>query len=134
MTDWLHAHLWDHGRFVWWLLIGWIGNTVFFTRFFVQWYATEKKKQVVVPTAFWWLSLAGSLLLLGYALFYKRDAVFVFAYAFSWIPYVRNLVIHRRHKEAHLECAACGAVCPPHSSFCSACGARLQAGTAPART
>ena len=46
-----------------WKVIGWIGNVVFFSRFFVQWWATEKHKRVVVPNAFWWLSLAGSLLL-----------------------------------------------------------------------
>ena len=108
-----------------WKVIGWTGNAVFFSRFFVQWYATEKKKRVVVPTLFWWLSLAGSLLLLSYALFYQRDSVFIFAYAFTWIPYIRNLVIHKRHKEAHLDCEGCGTDCPPHSKFCFSCGARL---------
>jgi lipid-A-disaccharide synthase-like uncharacterized protein len=127
MMDWLHAHLWHGGHLVWWVLIGWTGNTVFFTRFIVQWYATEKRKQVVVPTSFWWLSLAGSLLLLAYAVFYKRDAVFIFAYAFAWIPYVRNLIIHRRHAQAHLDCPGCGTLCPPQASYCFACGARLPA-------
>jgi hypothetical protein len=82
----------------------------------------------VVPTAFWWLSLLGSLLLLSYALFYKRDSVFIFAYAFTWIPYIRNLIIHRRHEDAHLNCRSCGRVCPPQSSFCLWCGEPL-AGT-----
>jgi lipid-A-disaccharide synthase-like uncharacterized protein len=130
MMDWLHAQFWNGGDFRWWEIIGWLGNTVFFARFFVQWYATEKKKQVVVPTAFWWLSLAGSLLLLLYALFGqvtpKRSWVFVFSYAFTWIPYVRNLIIHRRHRDAHLDCAACGVICPPKSNFCYSCGASLQ--------
>ena len=71
-----------------WKVVGWIGNAVFSTRFLVQWYATEKRQQVVVPPLFWWLSLAGSLLLLSYALFYQRDSVFIFAYAFTWIPYM----------------------------------------------
>ena len=127
MMDWLHSHLWEDGHFKWGILVGWLGNAVFSARFVVQWYATEKKKQVVVPTAFWWLSLAGSGLLLAYALFYKHDAVFIFAYAFTWIPYVRNLIIHRRHAEAHLDCPVCGKVCPPNSNFCFACGARLDA-------
>ena len=91
----------------------------------MQWYATEKLKRVVVPTAFWCLSLARWLLLLGYALFYQHDSVFIFAYAFTWIPYIRNLIIHHRHREAHLDCLACGEECPPHSRFCFACGARL---------
>ena len=119
-----------NGRFLWiewhfWKVVGWLGNAVFFSRFFVQWYATEKKKRVVVPTSFWWLSLAGGLLLLSYALFYQRDSVFIFAYAFTWIPYIRNLIIHYRHEDAHLDCAGCGNSCPPQSKFCGACGTRL---------
>ena len=123
--------LWHHGQFLgieWstWKVIGWTGNAIFFSRFFVQWYATERLKRVVVPTAFWWLSLAGSLLLLIYGIFHNRDSVFIFAYAFTWIPYIRNLIIHRRHAAAHLECASCGSSCPPHSNFCYSCGARLE--------
>jgi len=108
-----------------WNLIGWTGNAVFFSRFFVQWYATERKKQVVVPVLFWWLSLIGSLLLLLFAFFYDKHYVVIFAYAFTWIPYIRNLIIHQRHKDAHLNCPACGNLCAPHSNFCSSCGARL---------
>jgi len=123
--------IWHDGKLLgiqWsvWKVIGWLGNAVFFSRFFVQWYATEKLKRVVVPAAFWWLSLAGSLLLLSYALFKQKDSVFIFAYAFTWIPYIRNLIIHQRHKQAHMDCPACGAVCPPHSNFCYACGHPLS--------
>ena len=130
MMHWLHGLFWDNGDFQWWEIVGWLGNLVFFSRFFVQWYATEKKKRVVVPTAFWWLSLAGSLLLLLYAIFgqvkeHKRSWVFIASYAFTWIPYVRNLIIHRRHVDAHLDCKSCGTVCPPGSNYCHACGARL---------
>ena len=130
--DWLSDLIWHDGKFLgieWnvWKVIGWTGNFVFFSRFFVQWYATEKLKRVVVPTAFWWLSLAGSLLLLAYSLFYKRDSVFIFAYAFTWIPYIRNLIIHYRHQEAHLDCPSCLKSCPPHSNFCFACGSKLSA-------
>jgi len=122
--------IWHNGNFLgvqWsaWKVVGWVGNGVFFSRFFVQWYATEKLKRVVVPTAFWWLSLGGSLLLLSYALFYKKDSVFIFAYAFTWIPYIRNLVIHRRHTAAHETCPQCAFVCPPQSNFCLVCGARI---------
>jgi lipid-A-disaccharide synthase-like uncharacterized protein len=112
-----------------WKVVGWLGNAVFFSRFFVQWYATEKLKRVVVPVSFWWLSLAGSLLLLSYALFYRRDSVFIFAYGFTWIPYIRNLIIHRRDKQAHNPCPDCSQLCPPGSNFCLACGTRLPATT-----
>src|SRR5260221_1028009 len=120
--DSVNILIWHDGKFLgvqWsvWKVVGWLGNAVCFSRFFVQWYATEKLKRVVVPTAFWWLSLAGSLLLLSYALFYKRESVFIFAYAFTWIPYIRNLIIHPRHEDAHLGCPSCCELCPPQFSF-----------------
>jgi len=129
--DWATNLVWHHGKLFgidWtaWKVVGWLGNAVFFSRFFVQWYATEKLKRVVVPTAFWWLSLTGSLLLLSYGLFHNKDSVFIFAYAFTWIPYIRNLIIHRRHAAAHLDCVNCGQSCPPQSIFCLSCGARLS--------
>jgi lipid-A-disaccharide synthase-like uncharacterized protein len=128
--DWLTNLLWHDGKLLgieWsaWKVIGWCGNAVFFSRFFVQWYVTERKKQVVVPAAFWWLSLTGSLLLLVYSL-RQRDSVFIFAYLFTWIPYIRNLIIHKRHTDAHVDCPGCGTLCPPHSTFCLACGVRLK--------
>ena len=105
-----------------WKVVGMCGNAVFFSRFFVQWYATERRRQVVVPVAFWWLSLVGSGLLLSYALFYRRDSVFTLAYAFTWIPYIRNLVIHRRTTGKSQTCTDCGTVCHhPQARFCPAC-------------
>ena len=129
--DWLTNLLWHDGKLFgiewnYWKIIGWLGNGIFFSRFFVQWYATEKRRQVVVPVSFWWLSLLGSLLLLAYALFYKRDSVFIFAYAFTWIPYIRNLIIHRRHVALQITCPACAHVCQPRSNFCSLCGVRFK--------
>jgi lipid-A-disaccharide synthase-like uncharacterized protein len=121
--------IWHDGQFLgidWsvWKLVGWLGNAVFFSRFFVQWYATEKKKQVVVPQAFWWLSLIGSVTLLSYSI-HQRDSVFIFAYLFTWIPYIRNLVIHRRNKAAQLVCAGCGKKNPPQANYCPHCGVKV---------
>lgn len=132
MMDWLNVLAPHDGHFLgiewgWWKVVGWIGNAVFSSRVAVQWYATEKKRQVVVPVIFWWLSLGGSLILLAYSLFYKRDSVFIFSFAFGWIAYVRNLIIHCRHSAMKLDCPACGTVCPPKSNYCFACGAHLLA-------
>jgi lipid-A-disaccharide synthase-like uncharacterized protein len=121
----VHLDFWK----VFWNLIGWTGQGLFFSRIVVQWYAAEKKKEVVVPALFWWLSIAGSLLLLLFAVFYDKHYVIIFSYAFSWIPYIRNLVIHYRHKEAHLDCSNCKRSCPPESKFCSECGTRIAVGT-----
>jgi lipid-A-disaccharide synthase-like uncharacterized protein len=109
-----------------WKVVGWCGNALFFSRFLVQWYATEKRRQVVVPVAFWWLSLAGAMVLFAYALFYRRDSVFIFAYAFTWIPYVRNLIIHRRHAQGHIVCPGCEVDCPPQANYCMVCGTVLK--------
>lgn len=127
--EWLQHLLWRNGTFLglksYWEILGWVGMATFSTRFFVQWYATERKRQVVVPVAFWWLSLIGSLLMLAYALLTHRGWVVVCSYAFTWIPYLRNLVIHVRHKSATLSCPACEQPSSPGANFCAHCGAPL---------
>ena len=120
----LFGHAWTN-REIFWNTIGWGGQAVFFSRIIVQWYATEKKKQVVVPQAFWWLSLIGSLLMLLFALFYDKHWVVIFAYAFNWIPYIRNVMIHRRNKAASSICAGCGQKNPPQANFCPNCGGKI---------
>ena len=128
--DWLAQLFVFHGKFLgvdwhFWKVVGWTGNAIFSSRFLVQWWATEKHKRVVVPAAFWWLSLVGSGCLLAYGIS-KRDSVFILAYAFTWIPYIRNLVIARRAHRAQQDCGQCGSVAPPLAQFCPACGARLR--------
>ncbi len=82
-----------------WLLVGFVGQALFASRFLVQWVASERSKRSVVPTAFWWLSLAGGLLLLSYAL-HRRDPVFVIGQAFGLTVYARNLALIRRRRPA----------------------------------
>jgi lipid-A-disaccharide synthase-like uncharacterized protein len=120
----LFGHAWTQREIIW-NIIGWGGQAVFFSRFIVQWYVTERKKQVVVPQAFWWLSLFGSLLMLVFAAGYDKHWVVIFSYAFTWIPYIRNLIIHRRNKAAMAACV-CGQKNPPHANFCSQCGVKLK--------
>ena len=108
-----------------WMVLGMTGNAVFFSRFIVQWWATEKHQRVVVPNAFWWLSLAGSLCLLAYGL-HKGDSVFILAYAFTWIPYIRNLVISHRVVKSHLPCPACDTECLPSVKYCPECGGKIK--------
>ena len=115
----------DWSKLSFWNVVGGLGMFVFSLRFAVQWYASEKKQQVVVPVLFWWLSLAGSWLLLAYAVFYDKHAVVILSYAFAWIPYLRNLVIQRRHAAACRDCPQCSKKCPPEAKFCSACGMQV---------
>jgi lipid-A-disaccharide synthase-like uncharacterized protein len=78
-----------------WLAIGFIGQALFFGRFFVQWLASERRRQSVVPRSFWYLSLAGGAVLLAYAI-HRRDPVFILGQATGFLIYTRNLwFIHR---------------------------------------
>jgi lipid-A-disaccharide synthase-like uncharacterized protein len=71
----------------------------------VQWIASERAGRSYVPVAFWWLSIAGSLMLLAYAL-HRRDPVFILAYLPNCVVYVRNLMlIHRGEKTNPSEAA-----------------------------
>lgn len=81
-----------------WLGIGFLGQALFTSRFLVQWIASERRRQSVVPLAFWWLSLAGGGTLLAYAL-YRGDPVFILGQAFGLVVYVRNLLLIRRSRE-----------------------------------
>ena len=62
----------------WWDAIGYTGQLIFFSRFIVQWIASERRKESVVPVAFWYLSLGGGSVLLIYAV-HNRDPVFTSA-------------------------------------------------------
>ncbi len=78
-----------------WKVLGFGAQGLFFGRFFVQWIASERRRMSVVPTAFWWLSLAGGGTLLAYAI-HRGDPVFILGQAAGLVVYVRNLVLIRR--------------------------------------
>jgi lipid-A-disaccharide synthase-like uncharacterized protein len=78
-----------------WVGIGLLGQALFSARFLVQWIATERKRQSVVPRQFWYFSVGGGLTLLAYAI-YRLDPVFIFGQAAGLLVYSRNLYfIHR---------------------------------------
>ncbi|MCY3933064.1 MAG: lipid-A-disaccharide synthase N-terminal domain-containing protein [Acidobacteria bacterium] len=84
-----------------WKAVGFGGQVLFGSRFLVQWIATERRRQSVVPTAFWYLSLFGGLTLLSYAISIK-DPVFITGQSFGVLVYARNLwfVRHKRPDQA----------------------------------
>lgn len=73
-----------------WLIVGFAGQALFFSRFLVQWLASEKRRESYVPPAFWFLSIGGGLILLGYAV-HRRDPVFIAGQATGILIYTRNL-------------------------------------------
>ncbi|OFW86990.1 MAG: hypothetical protein A3J37_05245 [Alphaproteobacteria bacterium RIFCSPHIGHO2_12_FULL_45_9] len=83
-----------------WLTIGFLGQGMFFMRFLVQWIASEKERKSVIPQSFWYFSIAGSLILLAYAI-WRQDPVIMLGQSTGFIIYFRNLyLIHRAPKDA----------------------------------
>ncbi len=78
-----------------WLGLGLLGQALFSARFLVQWIATERRRQSVVPREFWYLSVGGGLMLLLYAI-HRLDPVFIVGQAAGLLVYSRNLYfLHR---------------------------------------
>ncbi|KAA2244012.1 lipid-A-disaccharide synthase N-terminal domain-containing protein [Salinarimonas soli] len=79
------------------VLVGLIGQLLFTARFLVQWIASERAGRSVVPVSFWFLSIGGGLILLGYAL-YRKDPVFILGQSLGTLIYVRNLMLISRER------------------------------------
>ena len=86
-----------------WLIFGFIGQAMFTMRFIVQWIASEKKKESVIPISFWYFSLIGGLVVLFYAI-HRMDPVFILAYLPGNFIYFRNLyfIYKKKRMSAHI--------------------------------
>ena len=82
-----------------WYVLGFVGQAFFFSRFLVQWLASERAGRSVFPVAFWYLSLVGGVTLLAYAV-HLRDPVFIIGQATGALIYLRNLHFRWREQEA----------------------------------
>jgi lipid-A-disaccharide synthase-like uncharacterized protein len=85
-----------------WKIIGWVGTILFTARWFVQLYATKKLKRVVMPMSFWYLSIVGSVMTLGYFIWGKNDSVGIIQNAFPMFVSVYNVFVHVRHQRPEL--------------------------------
>ncbi len=73
-----------------WLCIGFSGQALFSARFLIQWICSEKQQRSVIPVAFWYFSLFGSITLLCYAI-HRHDPVITAGQSFGVLIYLRNL-------------------------------------------
>ena len=80
------------------LIIGFLGQGVFASRFIVQWIYSEKKGESSIPIVFWYLSILGGLGLLTYAIF-RQDPVIIVGQSFGILIYVRNLFLIYKKNE-----------------------------------
>ena len=81
-----------------WKIVGLFGTLMFTSRWFVQLYYTRKHGRVVMPLAFWVLSLCGSMLLLSYFVFGKNDSVGIISNVFPLFVSTYNLLVCLRHQ------------------------------------
>lgn len=78
-----------------WLVLGFLGQFVFFLRFVIQWIASEKKGESVIPVAFWYFSIVGAIIIFIYAL-HIMDPVFIAGQGIALMIYTRNLTLIKR--------------------------------------
>lgn len=87
-ADWIGMSL---GERIW-LCVGLLGQVAFMMRFVIQWITSERRGESVIPVAFWFFSLGGSLILLSYAI-HIRSLPFVLGQSVGFVVYVRNLML-----------------------------------------
>ena len=81
------------------LIIGFLGQGLFASRFIVQWIYSEKKGESHIPLIFWYLSILGGIGLLTYAIF-RKDPVIIVGQTFGIFIYIRNLfLIYKKTNE-----------------------------------
>ena len=78
-----------------WMIIGFIGQAIFASRFLIQWIVSERAAKSIIPNIFWWISIVGSMVLLSYAI-YKEDPVFIVGQSCGFLIYSRNLYLIRK--------------------------------------
>lgn len=95
LTAWfdLHEKLRDLPTL--WLAVGVLGQALWLSRFLLQWWISERIGRSTLPPAFFWVSLFGSVLLLGYAI-YRADLVNTLGQCLGAFIYPRSLWLHYR--------------------------------------
>jgi lipid-A-disaccharide synthase-like uncharacterized protein len=90
-----------------WKLIGLTGALMFGGRWFVQFLASRQYGKPVIPRAFWYMSIVGSLMTLSYFLFSaKQDAVGVLQNLFPSFTACYSLWLDIKHRGWHRDRAS----------------------------
>ena len=83
----------------WLLILGVVGQTIFSLRFLYQLFYSASRRESLLPTGFWIISLTGAILILTYGIL-RRDPVLILAQSFGLVTYIRNLMLIRRNRAA----------------------------------
>jgi lipid-A-disaccharide synthase-like uncharacterized protein len=85
-----------------WKLVGYLGVVLFAGRWVIQVYVSRAEGRVTVPRVFWYMSVTGSLLLLGYFTFGKNDSVGILSNLFPALIAGYNLYLDIRNPRADI--------------------------------
>lgn len=90
-----------------WKLIGLTGALMFGGRWLLQFVASRRQGKPVIPRAFWYMSILGSLMTLSYFIFSsKQDAVGVLQNLFPSFTALYSLYLDIRHRGWHRDRAS----------------------------
>jgi lipid-A-disaccharide synthase-like uncharacterized protein len=80
---------------VWLKVWGIMGQIIFTLRFYIQWFDSESAKESILSRRFWVTSMAGSLMIIIYAIF-RLDPVLFLGQTAGFIVYARNLMLYKK--------------------------------------
>ena len=89
-----------------WKLIGLTGTLMFGGRWLVQFVASKRHGKPVIPRAFWYMSIVGSLMTLSYFVFGKNDAVGILGNLFPAFSASYSLYLDIKHRGWHRDRAS----------------------------
>ena len=99
--------LWTGLHVTLWKLIGYTGTLLFGGRWLVQFIASKRMGKPVIPRAFWYMSVVGSLMTLSYFLFSnKQDSVGVLGNLFPAFTALYSLSLDIKHRGWHRDKAS----------------------------
>jgi lipid-A-disaccharide synthase-like uncharacterized protein len=86
-----------------WKLVGYLGVLLFSGRWVVQVLYSKYHKRPVLPTVFWYMSIAGSLALLSYFTFGKNDSVGILSNLFPAFIASYNLYLDVKKRRSRTQ-------------------------------
>ena len=84
-------------KFDFWLAFGIVAQLFFTARFLVQWIASERAGNSVVPMDFWFCSMGGGLMTLVYGVV-KREPIIIIGQAMATVIYARNIMLIMKNR------------------------------------
>jgi lipid-A-disaccharide synthase-like uncharacterized protein len=83
-----------------WKVVGYLGLALFSCRWLVQLYSSRAEGRPTVPRTFWYMSVTGSLMMLGYFTFGKNDSIGILSNLFPMLIAGYNLYLDFRGSRA----------------------------------